>query len=611
MCGLVGVYGPNAFKYSHSVHNASQVIKHRGPDGEGIYYSDDGLCIIAHVRLAILDLTEAAAQPMKKAGSVLAYNGEIYNHRALRQVLGQSVPWQFTSSSDTETLLAGLSVEGVSFLEKTRGMFAGAWYQESTKELILFRDPLGIKPLYVTKLADSTIVFASEIRAILAIDKTFSCIIHNKTLQCYLAYENYPQSNTLIQGIESLLPGEIRCCYQSTQTKHYLTTPNQLNPLHLSYQELVTKTREFIEQSVKKHLISDVGIGVYLSGGIDSSLVACLAAQHTTDLTSYTGYFVDSDSYYDERSYSRMVAERINSTLNEVEIRSSDFINYFDDIIYHQGQPRMGMGIFSQFMVARAASRERKVLLAGHGGDELFSGYPLFKAAWLMENGWIKRKCWSVLRKMNKKEWPWIIYLFITRAIHKKTAFAPLIFKGIKLGIYDKELFDSFITSSNKPLEALQQYYQTVYLPGLLMIEDTLSMAHSLETRLPLWDFDLISWANRISISDKMPLGQLKGLLRQVARGIIPDALLSAPKRGFPTPLRKWFRTSLLTFIKERILSDSPFLNSIMLKKNREKLLISHFKYPLPFALDERRSHRLWMLLCLESWSRQYRITIT
>ncbi|MDR3476696.1 MAG: asparagine synthase (glutamine-hydrolyzing) [Gammaproteobacteria bacterium] len=609
MCGLVGVYGPNAFKYKHRIHSANQVIKHRGPDGDGVYQSDDELCVMGHVRLAILDLSEAAAQPMKKAGSVLSYNGEIYNHSSLRQSLEQN-NWHFTSTSDTETLLAGLSIEGVGFLEKARGMFAGAWYQEATKTLTLFRDPLGIKPLYIAKLADSTIVFASEIKAILAIDDTFSCSVQTETLQCYLTYENYPQSNTMIQGIECLLPGEVRCYQQSTHTQHYFNQPEPLSPLNLSYQELVTQTRDVIERSVKNHLLSDVGIGVYLSGGVDSSLVACMAARHTSDLASYTGYFVDSDSYYDERKYSRLVAEQIGSPLNEIEITANDFISHFDAIIYHQGQPRMGMGVFSQYMVARMASQERKVFLAGHGGDELFAGYPLFKAAWLMEKGWITKKCWSILSKMKKNELPWFVYLFMARAIQKKTAFAPSIFTSTALSKEGNGLFDSFMSRSNKPLEAIQNYYQTIYLPGLLLIEDTLSMAHSLETRLPLWDLDLIRWANRINMQDKMPSGQLKGLLRHVAKGVIPDALLSAPKRGFPTPLRKWFRKSLFTFAKERILSESPFLDVIMPHKEREKLLYSHRKQPLPFAFDERRAHRLWMLLCLESWSRQYRMTI-
>ena len=608
MCGLVGVYGPNAFKYSHCIMTAIQAIKHRGPDGEGLYKSNDGLCLMGHVRLAILDLTEAAAQPMKKADSVLAYNGEIYNHHSLRQSLERN-HWHFSSTSDTETILAGLSIEGIHFLEKTKGMFAGASYQEATQQLTLFRDPLGIKPLYVAKLADSTIVFASEIKAIFAIDETLSRTVQTKTLQCYLSYENYPQSNTLIQGIECLLPGEIRYYHGSMQTQQYLNKPKPLNPIHLSYQELVTQTRDVIEQSVKNHLLSDVGIGVYLSGGLDSSIVACMAARHVSGLASYTGYFVDSDPYYDERNYSRLVAERIGSTLNEVEIKPSDFI-HFDTIVYDQGQPRMGMGVFSQYMVARVASKERKVFLAGHGGDELFAGYPLFKAAWLMEQGWIKKTCWPILKKMKKNELPWIVYLFIIRMLQKKTMFAPSIFTSAELGSQDNELFSSFMSRTNKPLEAIQAYYQTVYLPGLLLIEDTLSMAHSLETRLPLWDLDLISWANQINISDKMPGGQLKGLLRHVAKDIIPDALLLAPKRGFPTPLRKWFRKSLFTFVEERILSESPFLDAIVSRKNRERLLHSHLKHPLPFALDEKRSHRLWMLLCLESWSRQYGIKI-
>lgn len=595
MCGLVGAYGPNAFKYSHHIRIATQTIKHRGPDGEGIYQSDDGYCVLGHVRLAILDLSEDASQPMLKADNALVYNGEIYNHNSLRPELKQK-KWHFTSSSDTETILAGLSHDGVQFLENLSGMYAGAWYQEKSKQLVLFRDPLGIKPLYLTQLTDSTIIFSSEIKAILAMNSSFSCSVQMDTLQCYLMYENYPQSNTLLQGIESLIPGEVRH-YQHPQDKHISSIPlKKNNAVDLPYSELISQTRDIIEQSVKSHLLSDVDIGVYLSGGLDSSIVACMAARHASNLTSFTGYFVDTDPYYDERNYSRLVARQLGIQLNEVEISPNDFITNFDTIIDSLGQPRMGMGAFSQYMVAKMASKERKVFLAGHGGDELFAGYNIFKGTWLMEHGWVKRPCWPVLRNMTKKEWPWIAYSFLIRVLQNKTAFAPSIFTKTHLNTEHNEL--------------LNHYYQNIYLPGLLLIEDALSMAHSLETRLPLWNPNLISWANSINMNDKMPFGQLKGLLKQVAKGVIPDELLSAPKRGFPTPLRKWFRKDLALYIKERLLSESGFLDAILTRKKREQLVHSHLNHPLPFALDERRSHRLWMLLCLESWSRQYKVKI-
>lgn len=607
MCGFVGAYGPNAFKYTALIHHANRSIKHRGPDGDNVYQSQDGFCVLAHVRLSILDLTDAAAQPMQKAHDVLTYNGEIYNHLFLRKPLEQK--WQFTSTSDTETILAGLSLEGVDFLEKMSGMFAGAYYHEETKQLVVFRDPLGIKPLYFANLADSTLIFASEIKALLNIDKTLSGKINVKSMQCYLAYENYPQSNTLFENIHSFLPGEVHCYQPTLIPRKFINKLKTTVKVNLSSQDLITKTRYIIEQSVKNHLLSDVPIGVYLSGGLDSSIVACMAARHAKDLSSFTGYFTDTDSYYDERKYSRIVAQHIGTQLNEVEITPNDFTTHFDKIIYALGQPRMGMGGFSQYMVAKMAGQNRKVFLAGHGGDELFAGYPIFKAAWLMQNKWVSKSCWPVLRNASKKELPWIAYMFFM-AMQKKAALAPLIFKQTNLGHQDNHLLDTFISRSNEPLEDIQRYYQDTYLPGLLLIEDSLSMAHSLETRLPLWNPELIEWANSIHMKDKMPSGQLKGLLRQVAKGVIPDELLTAPKRGFPTPLRKWFRNPLESFIKERLLSESIVLDTILTQKQREQLLNSHLKYPLPFALDERRSHRIWMLLCIESWSRQYQVSI-
>ena len=607
MCGFLGAFGPHALNYKERIEDSIQTIRYRGPDGEGSYVSSDGNCVFGHVRLAVLDLSEAAAQPMCRHSSALVYNGEIYNHQFLRPQL-EKKGWIFSSSSDTETLIAGLRLNGHSIIKKLSGMYAGAWYDEHSKKLLIFRDSLGIKPLFLAVLSDSTILFSSEIKAIFSVAKDLSRELDEDVLQCYLTFENYPQKYSLFKKIESLQPGESR--FFSLETKSFVQTIkpyHQKDPLQLDTNELIHLTRQKIENSVKQHLLSDVPMGVYLSGGLDSSLVACMAARHVAGLTSFTGFFDDKDSYYDERPYSRMVAKQLGIEFNEVKITANDFINHFDKLIDHLGQPRMGMGSFSQYMVARIAGKHRKVFLSGHGGDELFAGYPIFKAALLIQNGWLSARFWQVLGHLSYNQIPWVLYMALKRIKGKKTPLAPELFTRSSFSSATT-LENNFNSVSTFPLNDLQEYYQSTYLPGLLLVEDALSMAHSLETRMPLWSPDLISWANRIKIEEKLPKGQLKGLFREVAKGIVPKALLSAPKRGFPTPLRKWFRKELLEYVTDRLLPSSSVLDMIIPPIEREKLIYSHVKRPLPFALDERRSHRIWILLCIESWARQYKV---
>ena len=209
MCGIIGAYGPSAHLLNAEIYEALDAISHRGPDGKGVYASADGQCILGHVRLAIIDLSDAAAQPMVKLDSALTYNGEIYNHNLLRAALDK-FDAKFSSSSDTETLLVGLRQSGYKFLNFAKGMFAGAWYDERTKELLLFRDSLGIKPIYTARLADSTVLFASEIPGLLALSKHINRSVSGETLFSYLSFENFPQNETLFTGVDSLLPGEVR-----------------------------------------------------------------------------------------------------------------------------------------------------------------------------------------------------------------------------------------------------------------------------------------------------------------------------------------------------------------------------------------------------------------
>jgi asparagine synthase (glutamine-hydrolysing) len=302
-------------------------------------------------------------------------------------------------------------------------------------------------------------------------------------------------------------------------------------------------------------------------------------------------------------------ASRIEN--REIEISPKDFRDVFDLLIYHLDEPRMGMGSFSQFIMAREVAKERKVILAGHGGDELFAGYPLFKAFWAMEEG-ISATSVRELSKMRGPELPMVADALISRVFAGKLKFAPKLYSSlVEKTVEASRWLPAFERPpGGSPLRMLNDYYLKVYLPGLLVVEDRISMAHGLETRVPFLDLDLANFAFQCPIHKKIREGKLKAWLKLAAEKVLPAELMTAPKRGFPTPLRLWFRDELKDFCFERLVGGGETLNNLVPRSRREKLLKWHCETPLPFAFDERRAHQIWMLLSLESWTRQFKLTL-
>jgi asparagine synthase (glutamine-hydrolysing) len=597
MCGVSGVVSIRPIDKA-KLQESLESLKHRGPDAQGLYISRNFNCGLAHARLSILDTSSNANQPMHIEDNVIVYNGEIYNHLELRRLV--EVVWNTTS--DTETFLMGYIKFGLSFFKKLKGMFSGAILSEEKNELIIFRDSLGIKNLYYSSL-DGEFIFSSEIKSLSRLISE-PLKANDDAVKTYLSFENYPQGVSLFNGVSNLLPGEIvRIKFgEKIETTHFFYGPEF--EFSLQGNDLVRQGKEIIERSVSSHLISDVPVGVYLSGGLDSALVATIASKKVKDLEAFTGYFECNDSFYDERYYARIVAKSAGIKINEIKITASDFIENFDKVIWHLDEPRMGMGAFSQFIVAREASKKRKVILAGHGGDELFAGYPMFKAFWLYSKVGVKFNFFKSLTKIKIREWIWVLFLFFKRFMEGRLYFAPEIFK-----FNHSEFFKIFYTTNMKKiLDQLMGYYKSTYIPGLLAVEDKISMAHSLETRVPLWSEELGHWSSNISPDLKLGNGELKNILRKIARSYLPEELFNAQKRGFPTPLRIWFRNELKDFIRDRLCHPNKFMDKFVPLKERIQLVDHHISQELPFSFDEKRAHKIWMLLCLESWARQFKL---
>lgn len=593
---------------------ALESIAHRGPDGSGYWESKDKTCIFGSNRLSILDLSDAALQPFTDGENALAYNGEVYNHQQLRKSFFQNFP--FKTSSDTETLFHLLSDKShsTSSLHYLEGMFAGAFYNQEEKTLCLFRDELAIKPLYYLTYPPGNIIFGSEIKALLALSKISDNFANSSVLTNYLMFENWPQGESLVGNIKTLLPGDIiklslngdNLVSSSTRINKW-NSPQIAKPVNESWKSYVIKC---LDKTVQDHLISDVPLGSYLSGGLDSGIVTLLAARYTKDLIAFTGYF-ETNSYYDETPLARKVSTLAKIPLVEIKITPDHFLEHFDTLVYSLEEPRMGMGTFSQFIVAQEAAKHRKVILAGHGGDELFGGYPIFKSFYFLEK-MKSLKTWKSLLSFSSNEWAWFINTIINKINKGSIYYAPILndIKKFK-NIYHLSNHKDFCSAvSENLLKSLFNYYKTVYIPGLLMAEDKISMFHSLETRFPLWSQDFLRKIENIPIEIRLKKGRLKGLYKESLSDYLPPEIIHGVKKGFPTPLRYWFKKELASEVEKRLLHSETDLYKLIRKDDLANILRTHQKFIGPYAIDEKRAHQIWIFLCLESWMRQFKVSL-
>lgn len=616
MCGICGCAGSP--DNSRRVSAMLSRISHRGPDDEGIWQSP--AITLGHRRLSIVDLSPSGHQPMTSAnGSVTTIvNGEIYNYPALRREL-EAKGAVFQSHSDSEIVLQAYQDSGAASFATFNGMFAFGLWDDRAQKLLLVRDRLGIKPLYYWfDPSSKTFCFASEIKAILAAAGRDRWHIDAEGLTQYLTYQNLIGDRTLYDGIRMVPPGHyVEYDREGIKVSKYWQ-PTFSQKQGKDFPEEVERFRDLFSNSVERHLMSDVPIACYLSSGFDSSMVSATAAKLMSEPPmAFTGHFSEGE-WYDESSGASDIATYLRIPLRKVPIDANDFANHLDDVIIALDQPRMGMGAFSQFMVAKAAAAERKVILTGHGGDELFSGYPIFKLAMLLKNLRSKELA-GTLSSLRFHELPHLVY-FAMRLMSGAGSFLPVLFDkteqhkilnkrtsdAIKCANPDKAL-ETLLSPLRSDYERILTTYLQVYLPGLLTIEDKISMAHALEARTPFLDNEIVDYSLGLSEETKLQNGTLKALIKGIARGTLPDEIFSMPKRGFPTPLSSWLRGPLAEWLKERLCGPNTRLNRIFndayLANVTSNYLGSWRKHIR--VLDEIPTHRMWMLLCLESWLRQ------
>jgi asparagine synthase (glutamine-hydrolysing) len=605
MCGIAGVYFFNGSSPSENVlRQFVRTLSHRGPDQANVSVS--GRTGLAHTRLKIIDLSDAAAQPMQDESSrySLIYNGEIYNFKELREELEPS--YRFFSQSDTEVILRIFQRDRGSAWKSFNGMFALALYDSLTQELFLARDRAGIKPLYYYLDAE-TFIFASEIKALLA-SGLVPHEIDQEALSLYLQFGYFPGESTIYHGIKKLPPGCFaRVSPEGLRIEDYRTASKD----HTGSAQMADDLDQLLLQSVRHQMISDVPLGAFLSGGIDSSvLVAMMSRFSTSPVKTFTVGF-SRMGYYDERAYAAEVAKQFGTEHHEYVVEEGvgeilpSLTSVFDE-------PFADSSAIPTLCLARLARKHVTVALSGTGGDEIFGGYRKYMAArWarvytslpnivrstvhtttsLLPGS--RQSLWKerilLLRRFSELAPNQELDLQFNEAFSRNEIQSLLGFSPAKL---------DFHPASRNLVEYMLEFDYNFYLPDdLLVKEDRCTMAFGLEARVPFLDNLIINFMRCMPIKQKVSATATKILFKKVALRYLPSRIVNRPKHGFGSPIAEWLRSDLKNILLESVGTSRSFL-----KANEIEVLINDH---LHGTADH--SKRLWTLLMLELWYKHAR----
>ncbi len=558
MCGIAGIWqidgSPPGDVQMRAMLDAQ---RHRGPDGEGIWRAEDTSIALGHRRLAIIDVSNGGAQPMKSADDrfVITFNGEIYNFVELRQEL-ESFGFTFVSGSDTEVLLAAYEHWGRNCLTRLNGMFAFAVYDTVEKTLFCARDRLGVKP-FVYSWNGSRFAFASEQKALLAARCITSDINHDAVYE-YAARGYTTDGRSFYADVQILQPGHAAEVSPGKPpvTWQWWKPDLSVDTTRLSAQERSEQIAHLVDDAVRLRLRSDVPVGAHLSGGLDSSIVVASAARcgaNESGFATFTGAFPEyPDS--DERAWSRDVANMYQIKAHEIDITVEMLAHNFQRMIWHMDEPIAGEGVLPQLLVCDlAASAGFKVVLGGQGGDELFGGYLRHRALhWkrLLKSGSPGERSVAALELIR-------LAIREARRVRRTSTFLPddgfnpeflrKVSPEVRAAARQSRL--SFVDERE-----LMQWDLFNYLPALLHVEDRTSMAASIESRTPFLDYRLVEYALRIPTNEIFSTGYAKPLLRNATRSWIPESVANRKdKKGFPTPLDQWMNHTALRHTVERL----------------------------------------------------------
>ena len=629
MCGIAGIV---CFKRSAAdilenkmmLKKMTNCIAHRGPDGEGQVCLDEGHVFLGHRRLAVIDLSAAAAQPMQSIDKryTISYNGEVYNYKELRREL-EKKGYSFFSDSDTEVVMNAYAEWGTASFVMLNGIFAFSIWDDYRKELILVRDRYGAKPLYYSRTGNK-FVFASEYKAII-VHKDFKRNVNLYALKEYFTFQNIFSNQSFLNDIHILEAG----CYlkmdyssdTSPKSVRFWDYDFHEEEKELSKEEYAEELDRLFAQAVKRQLVSDVPLGTYLSGGLDSGSITSIASKSIPYIKTFTcGFDLHSASgvelSYDEREKAEYMSYIFKTEHYEMVLKSGDMERCMDKLVWHLEDPRVGQS-YPNYYAAKLSSQFVKVVLAGTGGDEIFAGYP-----------WRYHRV-SGCRNFN--EYVSNYYQYWQRLLNNdeiKRVFSPIY---DRVSDYDTaKIFESVFDKDRKSEITLEQsincslYFEAkTFLHGLLIVEDKISMAHGLETRVPFLDNDLVDFAMKMPLKYKlrdlgkaMPMNENetgpknekyfkrtndgKLILRTMMEKYVPQDITTGIKQGFSAPDASWFKGESLDYVNSVVWSGNSRIYDYLDKRAVREIVNNHIE-----GLENRRLF-IWAILNFEKWLELY-----
>jgi asparagine synthase (glutamine-hydrolysing) len=622
MCGIAGIVKKKGAISAGDVSRAGrmgEIIRHRGPDDDGLRQSEH-YCF-THRRLSIIDL-EGGHQPMcNEDGTIwLVYNGEIYNFSSLRERL-LAAGHSFRTRCDTETIIHLYEERGLACVSELNGMFAFALFDERKKLLMMARDRAGIKPLYYS-YDGGELRFASEAKALVKTSSR-SASPDPRSIIDFFALSVIQEGRTAFEGISELKPAHTLAWNLDgqPQTERYWQ-PSYAAKTTLYGDELKTTVSGLLEDAVKSHLVSDVPVGTYLSGGLDSSVVSAIANRYISGLNTFSAGFTGQEKV-DERVYAREMAASIGSRHHEVEVGPAGFLDNLEKIVWHMDEPTLSPGVYPYYFLCGLVASSVKVVLGGQGSDELFGGYPRYRMALLEAD--MKRSLHGLklphlvaglseyrrryglgglkngLLRLNASDGRRIYE--IVSGFHPRRL-PGLFAEDFKRQVSDYDPMETFSQSlaecDSSDLIDLMLYndYHNM-LPSILRTEDRMSMAHSIESRVPFLDRRLVDLAASIPSTAKVSGDEPKLILKLVAQGQVPESIITRRKQGFSAPIDSWFIGALGDDIRELLLGERATARGYFSRNYLEKLISR--------CLNEKKDiWRIWSLVTFEMWNRIY-----
>ncbi|MEA2603106.1 MAG: hypothetical protein QOF89_4098 [Acidobacteriota bacterium] len=617
MCGIAGIYNFRSGKpvAPSELRAMGTRLAHRGPDDEGYY--EEGPLGLAHKRLTILDTSRRGRQPMFTEDGQLAitFNGEVYNFLELRAEL-EARGHTFQTQTDTEVILRLYQVEGEAMLAKLNGMFSLAIWDRRSRCLFIARDRLGIKPLYYTVGADG-LVFASEVKALLAVSAERPRV-NLEMLDAYMSVGYVPTERTLFAGIEKLQPG---WCLKADADGIHLRQYWDLKPEteEMSEAECMRRSLELLRDSVRLQLRSDVPLGVFLSGGVDSSaVVALMHEMGVRDIKTFTVAY-DFGPEFDETRWARMIARKFNTDHHEVFVKPQEFRDFIPSLVWHMDEPVTESAAISLYFVSRLAREHVVVVLSGEGSDEVFGGYPIYKYMQELER---YRRLPEPLRRalvnplLDRLGGKWKKYTELSNhPLPQRYTGVSIYETRLKESLYRPEVRNLFNGSAMPGL--VGRYYEGTedldpllrmmvldvksWLPDDLLIKaDKMTMATSVELRVPFLDHRVVELGGSIPPRYRVKGWETKYILKKALEPYLPKEILYRGKMGFPTPLAHMFKGELRGYVEE-VLGSDRFLDRGYFRPEAVRGLMAEH------AAGERDHHRvLWQLLVLEEWHRAF-----